>query len=485
VIRLHWQRTPLRRYGFALASSTAVVLIRLALVPLLGPNLPYILFFPAVMASSWYGGFGPGLLTTGLSSLAAAYFLLSPATSDVIGLVLFIAAGIMISWLNEALLRAHGRLQTELVARQRAENALRESEERYRVTSEAASDAIITIDQDSTILYANPATANIFGYAPTEIIGRSITLLMPEYLRELHRSAIARYVNTGERHISWSGTELTGLHKNGVEIPIEVSFGEWRDSERHRFTGIIRDITERRNTREALAERAAELKRSNEELEQYAYVASHDLQEPLRMVSNFAQLLLKNYRGKLDSDGEEFLSYIDIGVKRMHNLVRDLLSYSRVVADREDQFSPADMNMALDNAIADCQAEIDAGGAAITYTELPQVRGDLQQLTQLFQNMLGNALKYRRPGEPPRIHITAQKKESEWLFSIADNGIGIAPQHHGQIFGLFKRLHGQDIPGTGIGLAICRRVVESHHGRIWVESENGQGSIFYFTVPFS
>jgi signal transduction histidine kinase len=224
------------------------------------------------------------------------------------------------------------------------------------------------------------------------------------------------------------------------------------------------------------------LQRSNEELRQFAYVASHDLQEPLRTVASFTQLLVSRYGKQTDPDSAEFVAYIVDGVERMSSLIHDLLQYSSTGGSKTLPTEPASMEGALAEVLFALSAAIDASGAAITYDHLPEVWVENRSLITLLQNLIGNAIKYRGD-QPPRIHISAEPSGSKWRVSVRDNGIGIAPEYHERIFGIFKRLHGKEIPGTGIGLAICQRIVQWHGGDIWVESESGSGSKFIFTLP--
>jgi chemotaxis family two-component system sensor kinase Cph1 len=248
------------------------------------------------------------------------------------------------------------------------------------------------------------------------------------------------------------------------------------------FRTMVSDISERRQAEEKLAHAIAELTRSNAELEQFASITSHDLQETLRMVSSFVQLLEKRYKGHLDQNADDFIMYAVDGVNRMQELIGDLLTYSRVGARRKE-FKPVSSDVALDHALSNMQATIEQSGAVVTWDPLPVVTGDNSQLVQLFQNLIGNAIKFN--GErAPRIHVSAHLQENESVFSVSDNGIGIAPEYFGRIFLIFQRLHDRkQYPGTGIGLAICKKVIERHGGRIWVESEPGAGSTFYFTIP--
>ncbi|MEG4287387.1 ATP-binding protein [Microcoleus sp. C2C3] len=244
---------------------------------------------------------------------------------------------------------------------------------------------------------------------------------------------------------------------------------------------LQQEISNRQRAESALLKSNQELARSNAELEQFAYVASHDLQAPLATIASYAQLLEKRYKDQLDSKASKFIDNIVHGCTRMQTLIDDLLEYSRVGRSRKP-FQLTDCNHAVEQALANLQGAIRETQAVVTYSELPAVMGDISQLVQLFQNLVGNSIKYRHDA-PPVVHITACKQEKDWLFSVSDNGIGIATQHRARIFQIFQRLHTQkEYSGTGIGLAICQKIVERHGGYIWVESKPGQGSTFYFTV---
>jgi two-component system, chemotaxis family, sensor kinase Cph1 len=251
------------------------------------------------------------------------------------------------------------------------------------------------------------------------------------------------------------------------------------------FGKITRDITERRRSEEHLVKTAEDLKRSNDQLEQFAYVASHDLQEPLRMVASYTQLLAKRYQGRLDSDADEFIAYAVDGCNRMQGLIRDMLAYSRSGTD-SNALRQISSETALKEALTNLRVSIEESGAIVTYDSLPAIMTNDTQLVQVLQNLIGNAIKYRGAAVP-LIHVSAANNGGkEWIFSVRDNGLGIAPQYFERIFLIFQRLHGrQEFNGTGIGLAICKKTVERLGGRIWVESQLEKGSTFYFSLPES
>jgi signal transduction histidine kinase len=242
------------------------------------------------------------------------------------------------------------------------------------------------------------------------------------------------------------------------------------------------EIAERKRAEDILKKTLLDLERSNKELEQFAYVASHDLQEPLRMVASYTQLLEKRYKDQLDQDAKDFIGFAADGANRMQRLINDLLAYSRV-GTRGKPLEPTDCHTVLGQAIVNLSTVIEENHAIVTSDQLPKVMADASQMVQLLQNLVGNAIKFRGE-ESPRIHVSAQEKGNEWVFSVKDNGIGIEAQFSERIFIAFQRLHSREkYPGTGIGLAICKKIVDRHGGKIWIESELGKGSTFYFTTP--
>ena len=341
-------------------------------------------------------------------------------------------------------------------------------------------DAIVGSDEQYRLTAWNAGAESLYGWKAEEVLGQNgIELLRTEWTQEEANAMRHKIAQLGR----WRG-EATQLHKDGTRIPVEVSSIALRD-ESGKITGYVsvnRDITERKQAEAAVQRMTQDLLRSNAELEQFAYVASHDLQEPLRMVSSYMQLLSKRYQGKLDSDADEFIAFAVDGSKRMQNLINDLLTYSRL-GTRGEPMVLISCEKVLDAALMNLQLAIEESHTTITRELLPTAFCDPMQLAQVFQNLLGNSIKFRGP-RAPHIHISAKRQESEWIFSVRDNGIGLDPKFRERIFDIFQRLHDRaSYPGTGIGLAICKRIIQRHNGRIWVESQPGKGSTFYFTLP--
>ena len=262
-----------------------------------------------------------------------------------------------------------------------------------------------------------------------------------------------------------------------------VEFSEMMSKMSYNNIKLARSLSERENLMSSLNKTMEKLQKSNSELEQFAYVASHDLQEPLRMISNFLQLLKKRYEGQLDSDADEFIGFAVDGAKRMQILINDLLAYSRVTSKAE-AFENVNLEKVLDEVLFNLEIDIEKNQAIIKREPLPEIHADYSQMVQVFQNLVGNALKYRSD-EKPEISISTKKEHDHWLFGVKDNGIGIESEYFPQIFQIFRRLHTHDeYEGTGIGLAITKRIIEHHQGKISVESEPEKGSTFYFTIPF-
>ena len=386
--------------------------------------------------------------------------------------------------LAAAAAREHaGDLEREVRERRRVEEALRASEGLVRAIVDTAADGIVSVQEDGTITAWNPAAERIFGFTAQEALTRSFGSLLLDSEDEAPPPGPPDPLGPLARTPPGTVRGLTALRKDGAVVPVELSIGETRVGDRRILTAIVRDVTERKRTERELARRAEELARTNEYLEQFAHVASHDLQEPLRAVASFTQLLQERYAGRLDDQADEMVGYIVEGVRRMHDLIAALLAFSGVSKGGGPTFTEVDTAQALDKAVANLAIVVHDSGGAITHGPLPRVLGDAAQITQLFQNLVGNALKFRST-EPPRVDVQAHRREDRWVFSVRDNGIGIRPEHIGRIFLLFQRLHHrEEYPGTGLGLAICKRIVQNHGGHIWAESQPEEGSTFLFTLP--
>lgn len=359
----------------------------------------------------------------------------------------------------------------------------REAETRYRGLLEAAPDAMVINNSAGHILLVNAEAERLFGYSRDELVGQPVEILVPERFRGEYQQHRQGYTAHPGVRLMGEGLELRGLRKDQTEFPIEISLSPLESPEGILVTAAIRDITERKKSEDNLVKTVGELKRSNDELQQFAYVASHDLQEPLRMVASYTQLLAKRYKGRLDSDADEFIAYAVDGSNRMQGMIQDLLAYSRAGSSGKALLGISTEN-ALENALTNLRTTIAENGATVTHDSLPVITADKTQLTQVFQNLVGNAIKYRS-AEVPHVHVSAAKNDGNiWIFSVRDNGLGIESQYFDRIFVLFQRLHGRDErTGTGIGLAICKKILERLGGRIWVESQLEKGSTFYFSLP--
>jgi PAS domain S-box-containing protein len=369
----------------------------------------------------------------------------------------------------------------DITGRKRTEAALRESEALFRSTFELAASGIAHVSLDGRFLRVNRQLCGILRYREDELMGRSVKEISHPEDRDVTDAQRAR-VHAGERQSV--RFEKRYLRKDGsiVWVSLGVALVRSEDGAPLYEIAMFDDITERKQAEAALREAHEELKRSNSELEQFAYVASHDLQEPLRMVSSYTQLLGRRYGEKLDADGKEFMGYIVDGAARMKQLIEDLLAYSRVGTKGKD-FKAVDLARPLARALGNLKAALDESGGAVSHDPLPTLPADEVQLTQVFQNLVGNALKFRS-AQAPRIHVGVSEKDKFFEIAVRDNGIGIEPQYFERIFMVFQRLHNKgEYPGTGIGLAICKKVVERHGGQIRVESRPGEGSAFIFTLP--
>jgi len=367
-------------------------------------------------------------------------------------------------------------IRVDITERKRAE----EVRERLAAVVESSDDAIIGKTLDGVITTWNHGAEKVFGYPVSEAVGKPMQMLVPPERANEEADILARV----ERGESVEHFETVRVRKDGKGIDVSVTISPIRDSS-GAIVGVSKvahDISERKRAEQRLADKVEELARSNRDLEQFAYAASHDLQEPLRMVASYTQLLAERYGGKLDENADKFLGYAREGALRMQVLIRDLLTFSRVVQAGVPRKN-VDCDVALEEALQSLTAAIEESGTVVTHTALPNVWADQTQIAQVFQNLIGNAIKFHN-GAPPQCAVSAEKSGCNWLFSVSDNGIGIAPEYAENIFVVFQRLHARtEYPGNGIGLAICKKIIEHYGGTIWVESKVGQGSTFKFTMP--
>jgi PAS domain S-box-containing protein len=367
--------------------------------------------------------------------------------------------------------------------RKDADKHLAQMEGRYRGLLEAAPDAMVVVNVAGEIVLLNVQAEKQFGYRRDELVGQKVKNIIPEGFAERLVADDLRSAADALAQQIGTGIELIARRKDGSDFPIEIMLSPLESTEGILVTAAIRDISVRKKSEEHLVKKVAELKRSNDELEKFASVASHDLQEPLRMVASFTQLLAKRYKGRLDSDADEFIAYAVDGSNRMQAVIQALLAYSRAGTNGK-ALHEISSESALQAALANLRAAIEESAAVVTHDALPAITTDDAQLALVFQNLVGNAIKYHGP-EAPHVHVSATKNGGkEWIFSVRDNGMGIDPQYYEKIFVLFQRLHGQkEFKGSGIGLAICKKILERLGGRIWVESQPEKGSTFYFALP--
>ncbi|RJQ14694.1 MAG: PAS domain S-box protein [Nitrospiraceae bacterium] len=366
---------------------------------------------------------------------------------------------------------------SDITERKCAEQELVRAKEEWERTFDSVPDLIAILDNQHRIVRVNKAMAERLGHDAEECVG------MPCY-RYVHGLSSPPGCCPHSVTMKDGCQHIAELHEDRLGGDFLVSTTPLFD-ERGQLIGsvhVARDITERKKAEEQLKMTMTDLERSNKELEQFAYISSHDLQEPLRTISNYVQLIGRRYKNRLDSDADEFIDYIVGGAVHMQTLLNDLLTYSRVGSGQKS-FSLTDLNSVLERAVANLKDAIDRNNAEINWTGLPSVHADGTRMAQLFQNLVSNAVKFRG-SDLPRVQITAEHKDKEWVVRVSDNGIGIDPKYFDRIFLIFKRLHSRgEYEGSGIGLAICKKIVETHGGRIWVESGPGKGTTFYFTIP--
>ena len=345
----------------------------------------------------------------------------------------------------------------------------------------SSNDAIVSKTLDGIVSSWNMGAERMFGFTAAEITGQSIRRLIPPELQD-EEDRILEKVKAGEPLEHFETVRLT---KDGHRIPVSLTISPIKDTA-GKIIGaskVARDITAQKRAEEKLHRVSEQLRSVNEDLKHFSYAASHDLQEPLRMVMSFTQVLAKEYRGKLDPQADKYVAYAVEGAQRMEALLTDLREYWSVNEQKVENTVSVDCNRVVEKALTYLEASLRESGGTVTHDPLPIVIAEETPVTMLFQNLISNAIKYRRPDAPPTVRISAARNGGSWKFSVTDNGIGIEAEHLQTIFGPFKRLHGREYPGTGLGLAMCQKIVERYGGRIWVESTFGQGSLFHFTLP--
>jgi PAS domain S-box-containing protein len=366
--------------------------------------------------------------------------------------------------------------------RKRVDAEKKIAQEQFRLAVEACPSGMVMVDRAGQIVMVNAEIEHMFGYARQELVGQSIDILVPPRARPTHPRFRGEFVVSPGTRAMGVGRDLSGLRKDGREFPVEVALNPIETSTGLVVLSVIVDISERKAVEQALAQQTKELQRSNAELEEFAYVAAHDLQEPLRMIASYTELLCQRYEGRLDEKADKYVHYAVDGAKRMQCLINDLLTYSRVGTPGKPT-QPVQSGVVLRRVLHNMRDKLEETQADVVCGVLPLVRADETQLGQLFQNLISNALKFRSE-RLPRVKLDAVDRNGEWIFSVEDNGIGIDRQYADRIFQMFQRLHERGkYEGSGIGLAIAKKIVQRHGGRIWFESRLGAGTTFYFTLP--
>lgn len=382
---------------------------------------------------------------------------------------------------NESLLDVMaqvGRILGRVAERERSAEAVKESEERLRLVVDTANDAFVALDESGRVTEWNAQAELTFGWERHEILGEPLAdIVVPPAFRDAHRAGIAHFLETGEAPVFGQRIELAALHRAGYEFPIELTVWPVRNrSGQYEFNAFVHDISERKEAEDRVAQ-------SMRELEEFASTASHDLKSPLAIIIGYSELLDRQYSDRLDSLGVQMITSVRTAAVKMRQLIDDLLAFARAGGDPASH-GPVDLNAAAAEAIDALSAEITAADARVDVADLPTVTGELGHLAQLFQNLIGNAVKYSAPHSRPEVAVAAQRDEPGWWrITVTDNGPGIPPDDRDRIFSMFERAAPSDVAGTGIGLAICQRIVDRQGGAIGIEEAPNGGSRFWFTLP--
>lgn len=354
--------------------------------------------------------------------------------------------------------------------------------EQLRLVVESAPNAMILTDSTGKISMVNKQTEVLFGYERNELIGNKVEILVPQRMKQRHPHHRQKFYEHPKARPMGAGRDLYGVKKDGTEIPVEIGLNPIeKDGEQLVLASVI-DITERKKNEEAIRSYARQIEEKNKELEEFTNVASHDLREPLNSIISLTELLIQRKSNQLDEDGIKMLDYIGKSSSRMTELIMGLLDYARLGNSKELVLT--DLNELLMTVLLDLDSSVKASNAEVRVGEMPVINVYAMEFRLLFQNLISNAIKYRKPDVAPRISVSAQQVKNGWEFAVSDNGIGIPEGQKEKVFNLFHRAHRRSqYEGTGIGLAHCRKITELHRGRIWVESELGKGSTFYFFIP--
>jgi PAS domain S-box-containing protein len=469
-LHLAGARSAAARYFGALSVVVLLTVLRILLVPVLGLVYPFHGYWMAVALVAYWWGPGPGVVATLLGLVGARFFFIEPLYSLSFSDSTYVLRCFVFLFYCLGIIMITGALRK---ARTRAEQARRQAEaaeQRSNRILHSIGDGFLVADGDYRIVHVNPRAVEISRRNGQQLRGVSLWDVFPE-LKGGNIAAALRETVEQKRQSHFEDFQP------GADLWLE---GDTYPSEEG-VTIFFRDITGRKKTELELQRRSEQLQRSNAELQQFAYAAAHDLQEPLRTITTLSKNLNEKHLPVLPPEGRESLDSIAHSTARMQHMISDLLAYSWAVSKADPAIEEVDTRAVAEMALLNCQSAIDESKAVVSLGDLPRVPGTAQQLLLVFQNLLSNAIKYRGP-EQLRIAIYAKEEGNDWVFTVEDNGIGLDMQFAERIFGVFRRLHGPEIPGTGIGLALCKRIVENYGGRIWVESELGKGAKFHFAL---